>query len=432
MINKLKSKLDNGIAKEVIWSIAIKVVYTIVTPVTIILLARILGPEEFGVYAFTISVLTLLAVPTSLGFPTVIMRFASNYHYKEKWAELKGLFRFTNTVVFGLGIAIICLTVLILFSDIFSIDEKNRAALYYGIPIVLILGLEGLRSASLIGIDKVILGQIPTKIIRPIIFVLLIVIGYLTIPEISAIHGILLYLCAAIISYSSGAIILIKNLPKQFSEVVSRYEYRPWLKSAMPLLVLGSVQVLGGQIDILVLGIFRTNEEVGIYKVVYQTGLLVIFGLSAINSVITPKISNLFIDNKLNELKSLLVKSNWSIFLLGLPIALTCIFFGKFVLNIVFGSQYVIGFQALNIIVLGRLVNTLLGSSSLVLKMTGFEKIAAYGIMIGTLTNIILDLVLIPKFGIEGAAIASSVGMITWNIFLYYSIKFKLNINVIK
>lgn len=421
-----KQTIKGKLAGQAIWSILIKIVYTIITPLTVVLLARILGPEHFGIYAFTISVMTLLSVPTKLGFPMVIIRYASNYFHNKDYNKLKGLFSFTNAIVFIISLLIISTSLILIINDYFSLETENRLALIYGIPLILILGLEGLRSASLKGIDEVVVGQIPEMIIRPLIFLILIVSINYIFTDLTYKNSIVIYVLSALIAYLVGAWILVKKLPKGFKSIKSTFERKRWIKTAIPLLILGSVQVVGGQIDIILLGLYQSNTEVGVYKAIYQTAILVTFGLSAINTVIAPKLSKYFEQNDRARVSRMIKIGNLSIFILGLPIGLILAIFGKEVLGLVFGSEYIIGYTGLFILVMGRIINALFGTSTIALKMSGYEKIAAYGIIIGTLVNIALNVLLIPHYGIIGAAIASSCGLITWNFILFYQTSKKL------
>lgn len=412
--------------RQAAWSIAIKGLYTLVTPFTVIFLARILGPEQYGVYAFTISVVTLLSVPAGFGFPNVIIRYAANYHYRRQWEQMKGLFRFTNGMVMVISLLLMGLVLLFTLYEHTGLDPDNRKALRLALPLILVLGLESLRASALKGIDQVVLGQLPDFIVRPVLFLMLIAAGYFLLDVFEARTGLTLYLIAATVSYVFGAWLLLRCLPGGMRKAKTAMEVRPWLNSALPLLVLGSVQVIGGQIDVIILGLFRTNHEVGVYSAVFQTSLLVIFGWSAVNSVLAPKIANLFLVQKKKELTRLISAGNWSIFLMGLPVALVFLVWGKPLLQFVFGAEFAAGFTALTILMAGRLVNALFGSSSTILKMTGFERIAAVGITAGTLVNVLLNFLLIPPFGIEGAAIASSAGIITWCALLILQVNRKL------
>ena len=90
-----------------------------------------------------------------------------------------------------------------------------------------------------------------------------------------------------------------------------------------------------------------------------------------------------------------------------------------------FGEEFKTGTLALMFLTTGQFVNAASGSVALILGMTGKEKFASYVILIATIINFMLNFVLIPKLGINGAAVASMVGLMFWNIiFLIYIYNF--------
>ena len=95
----------------------------------------------------------------------------------------------------------------------------------------------------------------------------------------------------------------------------------------------------------------------------------------------------------------------------------------------VFGEEYADGRIALAILCVGQLTNALVGSVGFLLNMTGNERDVAKGFAIAAIINIALNLVLIPLFGIEGAAFATAVSMMVWNVLLYRQARAKLGID---
>jgi O-antigen/teichoic acid export membrane protein len=115
------------------------------------------------------------------------------------------------------------------------------------------------------------------------------------------------------------------------------------------------------------------------------------------------------------------------IILLSLPIGIILIFFGKVFLSI-YGTDFAIGLSSLRILCIGQLVNASVGSVGLLLIMTGHERDSAWGIGLGAIANVILNFLLIPPWGIDGAAIATSSSMVIWNIILMWFVWKRLGI----
>ena len=103
--------------------------------------------------------------------------------------------------------------------------------------------------------------------------------------------------------------------------------------------------------------------------------------------------------------------------LFSLPVAAGLLVFGQRFL-LIFGAEFTTGRAALSILSAGQLINVAMGAVGLLLVMTGHERDAAKGIGIGALLNIILNALMIPRWGLEGAAIANAGSIIAWNVLL--------------
>ncbi|MGH2542589.1 MAG: polysaccharide biosynthesis C-terminal domain-containing protein, partial [Ardenticatenaceae bacterium] len=151
---------------------------------------------------------------------------------------------------------------------------------------------------------------------------------------------------------------------------------------------------------------------------VVQGATLVAFTLTAANMVLAPYIAQLYAAGDNTRLQHMVTRGAQVILLTALPVAGTFIFFGEPILASVFGDAYRAGAAALAILCLGQLVNAGAGSVGLILNMTGHERDTAVGVAAAAAANLILNLILIPRFGIEGAAVATAVSLATWNVLL--------------
>ena len=95
-----------------------------------------------------------------------------------------------------------------------------------------------------------------------------------------------------------------------------------------------------------------------------------------------------------------------------------------------FGSDFVGAKTALTILAVGRLLDVSLGSSALILAMSGHQRIVAVTFAIVGLINVILNGLLIPRYGIEGAAVASSISLVAAKLFLSAYIRSKVGLRV--
>lgn len=148
----------------------------------------------------------------------------------------------------------------------------------------------------------------------------------------------------------------------------------------------------------------------------------------AVETIAAPLIAELYSTGKQEQLQRIVTLSTRLASLFSIIAALLLVVFGDTVLGI-YGDQFVQGYNALLILIAGQIINAFSGSSGLVLVMTGHQKSAARIAGVSTLANILLNLALIPRYGITGAAIATSASIALWNLWMLYDVKRRLGIN---
>ena len=134
--------------------------------------------------------------------------------------------------------------------------------------------------------------------------------------------------------------------------------------------------------------------------------------------------------DKIVDLRALIKKSSKIIFFITIPILILIVYFSKSILGY-FGFEFIMANKTLHILITGQFVNILCGSVGYILMMTEKQNIFKNIMIFATCVNIILNIVLIPMYSINGAAIASSVSLILWNIISFSYIYRKYNISTI-
>ncbi|NET91585.1 MAG: oligosaccharide flippase family protein, partial [Kamptonema sp. SIO1D9] len=201
-----------------------------------------------------------------------------------------------------------------------------------------------------------------------------------------------------------------------------------WLRSALPMLLIGSLYIVNNQTDTVMLGAMKDSEAVGIYTVANRGASLITFVLVAFNTSLAPTFASLYAQGDKRRLQRVVTKGCRMVLLAALPIAFALIAFGYWFL-LLFGAEFVQGQTALTILSFGQLANAATGSVALLLIMTGHERDTAIGISASALLNIILNAILIPQWGVEGAATATATSTFFWNIILVVFAQKRLQIN---
>jgi len=141
--------------------------------------------------------------------------------------------------------------------------------------------------------------------------------------------------------------------------------------------------------------------------------------------------AKLYISKEMEQLQKLVTQSSLTIFFFAAIPAMIFFFFGEFILRFIFGEEYVLGFMPLVVLTIGKLTNAAFGSVGALLNMTGHEKDAMKGMGYSLVINILLAFILIPQFGMLGAALSTAISLVVWNIILRHYVKKRLDIESI-
>jgi len=395
-----------------------------------IVLARILGPAGLGAYSYVLAIISMMVIPTQLGLPDLLVREVSAFQTKKQWGLLKGILIRSNQFVLVTSLLLVLSSIFFLYSFPHFFEEPVRQTFWWALPLLGLMPLAALRSAALRGLKEVILGILPEQVIRPVtLLVLVIVMGVaMGSPWFFPERVMILHSGSVLLAFLIGAYWLKKRLPGQITSSKTDYRTKQWLKSTFPFMVLGGLNIINGKIDVVLLGSLGTTEQVGLFEVANRGAEFVAISLRAINMVVAPLFASLWAQQDLERLQKVLTRSTLAIIAFSLPVALIFMIWGEGLLQLFFGTEFTDAAMALAILSGGYLFTASMGSIGLLLSMTGYEKFTAIGIGIAVICNIILNIWLIPIYGIEGAAVASLASYVVANVFYGYAVFKKLQI----
>lgn len=201
------------------------------------------------------------------------------------------------------------------------------------------------------------------------------------------------------------------------------------LKESMPLVLSSSLMVIMGWSDTFLIGVFMTPEDVGYYNIIFKISSVATIFLSVVNAVVTPKLSLLYHQDKL-KLERFVKKSNRNIFLFTSIVLILIIFLSEDILNL-FSSEVLFLKKPLLVLIAGYFINAYCGTIGYLLQMTGYAKIFQKIVAWATILNIGLNILLIPKYGLLGAALSGTISMSLWNLIGLYVVNKKIQINTI-
>lgn len=434
LIRQVRSEgLSGQLARGGIGSVLVKFANTALSMLLVAVLARTLGPEGYGVYTYVLAFVSLMAVPAQLGLATLVVRETARAFVERRWALMRGLWRWaaTTVAVFSLALALIGAVLLWAASDRFTVQQVDT--FWWGILLVPVIALGNLRGAALRGLRKVLQGQLPEHILRPAILALLVVVSAVyTAGPVEPNRAMALHVLSAVIAFMVGALLLWRARPAELAKSREcEYESRAWLASLMPLGLISGMQLVNKYTDLLMLGLLATATDVGVYRVSAQAALLVAFGLHAANMAVAPHISHLYAQGDLERLQKVITGTSRAMVVSAAPVVGVLVLFGEELLTWACGPEYAAGSFSLSMLALGRLVANAVGPVALLLGMSGNERITALAATCGAIGNIVLNYLLIPHFGMNGAAVATSVTFVAWHVIMWQVARKKLGIETL-
>jgi O-antigen/teichoic acid export membrane protein len=422
-------ELGAALVKGVVGFAGIKVGHAAIGLVTAVLLARLLGPASFGTYAFVMALVAFLTIPSELGIPGLAVREIAVTNARKDWPHMRGFIIKAHQVTGVLSAVLIIAGAVALHIAASHVEPVKLRCMMLGLALVPLVSLGALRGGMLRGLRKVLLGQLPEQIVRPLSLAVLVVLLWAAgRPVDSPVTVMYAQIAATAIAFAVGLYFFVRHRPAELLEAVPQYRTREWLKSSIPFGLSAALLLINGRTDVLILGIFRADAEVGIYRVASQIALLVIFGLQAVNAIQGPHIARLYATGDMKRLQKMVTRSSQAILLIAAPMVLVIVLLGRFIISTFFGVEYVGAYVPLVILCAGQLVNASMGSVASLLNMTGHERDTMRIIFIGAAVNVSLNFLLTPRWGMTGAAISTSATLIVWNLLMWRKVRARTGI----
>ncbi len=415
------------------YSFGAKIIITVLSVATSILGARYYGAEMVGLVAMVATILSISRMFGLMGMSTSILRIIPEY--KEKYSAEYAISVYRKIFLTVLCLSMIAAVIFLVGVDFVANTVFSNALLAGLMPILAIVSIfNSVREINLAfirackKIKELSIFDIVAKVIH---LLLLLGLTYFFYHRLNLVCIVLsIPVCMAIITSIYVLKVLVQ--PNRTEERLG--EPPPptsWalVKLSLPMLMTASLTIAIANTDIVMLGMYKTTSEVGVYSIATSLAFLVGFVLSSVNMISAPKFAELYYARKHDELKFVIQSTSKLMFWTALPILVVMVIAGKFLLGI-YGEQFVSGYGALVILTIGWFFSATAGSVESLLNMTGHQKVFMIIIGISLGMNMLLNYLLIPQYGINGAAIASTCGMVFWNAASVLYIKNKFGFTI--
>jgi O-antigen/teichoic acid export membrane protein len=395
------------------------VVIRLISAFVIILLARRLGAAGFGQYSFAVTFVGFFALFTSFGFNSLIIRDVA----KDKSLTSKYI---NNILSIKILFSILAMIVLAISSFFIGKSDIVVTAIYVlGIELVVASFTESMRSLfhayERMEYDSIL------KIIHKIIWavlVLFVIYNNLTLVNITL---------ATLFSASLGLLITYIVVRKKISKIKFDTDYKLWKKlifAASPFALTSLFSMINFRIDQVMLSFMTTDTIVGAYSAAYK----IIDILAILPGILLTALYPVFSKYHATDVKLLNKVFNLSlryVIILSIPIVIGGFLLSGPIINLVYGSEYADSAIVLKILIFISLFSFINSPLFVLLNSIGKQKITMINTAFTALTNIVMNIILIPIYGINGAAFATIVSEIIFLILSAYQIRksgIKLNI----
>ena len=390
-------------------------------------LARVLGADGLGIYHLSLTFALIASTVGRMGMDPAMLKFGA-----PSYAASDGM-RIAAVQRMGVGTALLCCG--IVAACTFFAADWLATAVYADPAIAQPLRLMSLALVpfSLLNLYGELLKagqhQALSSFVQgaalPAVSLLLLFLFAGHIKDASTAAAI--YLAANVLVCLTSYVLWRRTVPQLSSPKAESIKFRRLLATAMPMYGSAIADVVMTFSDVLILGMFATATDVGVYTAAARTALLTRFLLLANSSVVAPRFAALHAANDKEGVARLALRSTLLTTVASVPLLLMFLVFPERILAL-FGPQFEAGAQVLIVLTIGQFVNAATGPVGYLLNMSGFHRIEGRIAVVGALMTAALCFALIPFWGILGAAAANAIATATCNLLRVYFAKSCLGI----
>jgi len=398
-----------------------------------LIIARYFGASGLGDYVLAIIVLRVFVMITKLGMDTASIKVIASFATQNKWQSIK---HYRKQVISVLtATSIIASIILYFFAEpIAQLIDTKSSYIRLNALFILPMSFFALNHQSLRGLKKIGDYSFFYWMSRPAFsaIILLIIIQF-TLNANAPIYAFLssLFLVSVLAHITFSLRLNAEQKKKEEDGIFHKMPIKSILLLSFPLMFAQSGQFIMAWADRLMLGGMTydtlgmtSSHHVGIYDVAFKLSMFVNIALTAVSSINAPKFAELYAMKDFERLEKVVHQSTKLIFWSTVPLLVVFFSFSTQVF-FVFGPEFDSkeGIFCFIILCSARMVSAFTGPAATLLQMTGRQVIFMKVLFVGAIINIVINYLLIPIYGIQGAAIATMSSVIFWNLTMVYFVK---------
>ena len=380
-----------------------------------VLLGRLLGPSGYGMYSFLMLAVMVVTTPVCAGLQMLLAREVGKAVATGSHPDMTALLAWTLRLAVGVAAALTLAAAVTLWVFANWLGAAWTAASLLALPLIGLSMLSPVNSTALRGLGGLVRSQFCDLVLRPGLTLAALLVAL----ALAGLHG--LGVPAALLAQTfalaattalSGWWLLLgwRGLPASQAGPPNPLITNALWPSLTAFAIFAAASALFSAVDSLLLAAIDGRATLGVYRVALVAAQLMSSFIAAVNTIVIPSIAKLHAEGDTPRLQRLLTATSRASFGLAAPMVAVLVLFGAPLIRLGFGEAYVAGAPALAIVAAGQLIGAAVGPAANMLSMSGHEQSALIYVLAGALANAVLCLLLIPHFGLNGAALASAVG----------------------
>ncbi len=407
---------------------SLRVVGAAIAYLSQILLARWMGVFDYGIFVVVYVWITILSQIGNLGFSSSIIRFVPEYRARGDIGRMWGVIAAgrlvsigSATVIAGAGAAAVLL--------IPGLVDKP-----YVIPVVLgavclpLFCLTEIQDGIARSFEWPDLAFGPTYIWRPLAVILAMGVAYGASFPMTAATACVATIAAAWVTAVIQLVMVHRRTRAAVPAERRVWDLKSWFLISLPILLSDGFYSMLTSIDVIIVSHYRPPEEVAVYYAATKTLALVHFVYYAVRAATGPRFSHHFHAGNWAALEELVRTSVRWAFWPSVAVSIVILLVGEWLLAL-FGSEFTGGHSILTILVFGLLARASVGPMETLLTMAGYQKTVAAIFGVAFAANLVLNILLVPQFGLYGAAFGTAASLIVEATLIILAIRTRFGLN---
>jgi O-antigen/teichoic acid export membrane protein len=363
------------------------------------------------------------------GIAPAAQRFIPEYRTLGDERGLRGFLLGSRWVSFAYGAAVALLLAAVVLAFSHAIPPYYWLPLLIGAAVIPVFPVSSVQDTISRCFNWIELGLIPNYVMHPLIICAALAAIHAFGGTVTAVHGLMVASAAMWAMTLIQTALLRRRLNRAVAPGERRYEFRHWMITSLPIAFVDGFFLLLTYVDILILQIFVGPADIAVYYAATKTLAMLNFIYFAVSAASAHRFAQYYVAGEHEKLASFLKDAVRWTFWPSLVFGLALLALGEPILSL-FGAGFTDGYPLMFVLVVGLIARASVGPAERLLSMQDQQMASAMIYACAFATNLVLCLILIPRFGLIGAACSTASAIVCESALLYVITKRRLGLHI--